>query len=340
MEFTEYTAKHADKIYNKIKEYIPNREPKEHYEWVAEYTNRRGKYGRPGLIVLWCELYGGKVEDAILPAATMQASEDWILVHDDWQDGNSLRRGKPTLHKIAGDYFAVNAGDAMHMVNWKMAHDAAKKLGQRGEEFYNRFYQMLLVTAEGQYYDMDLTKRVKDIRKFSLDDYYRSISAKTPYYTVYGPMQFGAIVAGKGSDKELDKIKEYGYPLGVAFQIKDDILDCTADEKVFGKSIGTDVYEGVKTAILWHFVRNAKEGDVRKVEAIYKKDRKDKTPADVKTVIDLFVQNGSIEFAKEKMEEFGNQALKKFEENTKNIPEGEIKKTARDAIHHMVKRIK
>lgn len=340
MEFDAYVDNYKDKIYKRICEYIPDREPKEHYKWVREYTDRQGKYGRPGLIVLWCELYGGSPEKAILPAACMQASEDWILVHDDWQDGNTLRRGKPTLHTIAGDYFAVNAGDAMHMVNWKMVHDAAKTLGKEGEEFYNRFYEMLLVTAEGQYYDMDLTKRVKDIRKFSLEDYYRSISAKTPYYTIYGPMQFGAVVAGHGSNEELDRIKEYGYPLGIGFQMKDDILDCTADEKVFGKSIGTDIYEGVKTAILWHFVRNANDGDIRKVEAVYAKDRKDKTPEDIRTVIDLFVQNGSIDFAKQKMEEFGNTAIEKFEQNSKNIPEGEIKETAREAISHLIKRKK
>jgi len=341
MEFNDYVAQYKEKIYKKICEYIPDREPKEHYRWVREYTDRMGKYGRPGLIVLWCELYGGKPDDAIFPAAAMQASEDWILVHDDWQDGNNLRRGKPTLHKIAGDFFAVNAGDAMHMINWKIAHDALLALGpERGEEFYNRFYQMLLVTAEGQYYDMRLTKIVKDIRKFTLEDYYQSISAKTPYYTVYGPMQFGAIVAGKGNDRELEKIKEYGYPLGVAFQMKDDILDCTADEKVFGKSIGTDVYEGVKTAILWHFVRNSKEEDIEKVEAVYAKERKDKTPEDVQMVINLFKQNGSIDFAKQKMEEFGNKAADMFEKNSKNIPEGEIKETARNAIKHMFKRIK
>jgi geranylgeranyl diphosphate synthase type II len=340
MKFEEYIQIHKEKIYKKICEYIPNREPKEHYAWVRDYTDRKGKYGRPSYITLWCKLYGGNVNDAILPAACMQASEDWILVHDDWIDGATVRRGKPTLHEIVGDVFAINAGDAMHMINWKMVHNAAKQLGpDRGERFYQYFYEMLLVTAEGQYYDARLTKVKKDIRNFTLEDYYQSIAAKTSYYSVYGPMQFGAIIAGQ-KGKELDKIKEYGYPLGIAFQMKDDIFDITSTVETFGKSVTNDIYEGVKTAIVWHFVHNANESDLKKVEAIYAKDRENKTPKEVAFVKDLFIKYGSVQFAEQKMEEFGRQAIEKFEENTKNIPENEIKELARDSITYAVKRKK
>jgi len=340
MEFTEYINLHKEKVYKTITSYIPNREPKEHYSWVRDYTDRQGKYGRPGYLLLWCELYGGKVENAILPAATMQASEDWVLTHDDWEDDNMVRRGKPTLHILAGEYFAVNAGDAMHMVNWKIAHDTALKLGTTiGNRFYDKFYDILIVTAEGQYYDMRLTNVVKDVRNFTLEEYYKAIAAKAGYYSIYGPMQLGAIVAGQ-KDSELDKIREYGYPLGVAFQMKDDILDCISDEKTLGKTIGTDVYEGVKTAILWHFVHNANESDLKKVEKIYAKERKDKSPEEVKYVIDMFKEYNSIDFARQKMEEFGNLAVEKFEQNTKHIPESSIKEIARNSVGYAIKRTK
>jgi len=340
MKFEKYIELHKEQVYKKILEYLPRREPKAHYDWVSEYSSRRGKYARPSLIMLWCELYGGKVEDAILPAAAMQASEDWILVHDDIMDANELRRGKPTLHKTAGVDFAINAGDSLHTVNMRMVHDAAKRLGpDRGEKFFDMFTEMLLVTAEGQYYDMMLTKRVKDIRNFTLEDYYKSIAAKTSYYTVYGPMQFGAMIAGQ-KDAELERIKEYGYPLGIAFQMKDDILDCLADEKKFGKTIGNDIMEGVKTAILWHFVRNASEPELKKVEAVYKKERQEKTKEDVKMVMDMFKKYNSFDFAQEKMDEFGKLAIDKFEKNTKHIPESEIKEAARDSITYSFKRTK
>ncbi len=340
MEFEKYIELHRHKIFSKLMEYIPNREPKEHYSWVREYSLRKGKYARPTFIVLWCEMYGGKAEEAILPAAAMQMSEDWILVHDDITDSNILRRGEPALHVGIGTNFAMNAGDSLHMMMWGIVHDVAKKLGaERGERFYKNFYDMLLITSEGQYYDMALTQRLKDIRHFTLNDYYQSIAAKTSYYTVYGPMQLGAIVADQ-KDAELKKIQEYGYPLGIAFQMKDDILDCLAKEEKLGKTVGNDIMDGVKTAILWHFVHNAKEADVKKVETIYKKDREQKTEEDIAAVIDMFKKYNSFDFAEQKMMEFGKLAVDKFEEYTKHIPESDAKDTARNAINQQFKRTK
>lgn len=304
---------------------------------VREYTDRRGKYARPNLALLWCELYGGKVEDAFLSACGIQMVEDWILLHDDWEDQNELRRGKPAAHILYGDVFAINAGDAGHMLQWKIVHDASKA-PKVGEEIYDKFYDILLVAAEGQYYDLKLA-RGKDITHFTLDDYWRSIHAKSAYYSVYGPMQLGAIAAGQ-PDRAIRQMEDYGTLIGRAFQIKDDILDCTSTEEVLGKTIGTDIYEGTKTAILWHFVQNASPPELEEVKAIYAKDRKDKTQEEVNRVIKLFENTGSIKFAQDLVDSLGREALEKFEEQTKDIPESDIKETARDAILKMAARKK
>lgn len=302
---------------------------------VREYTDRRGKYARPNLALLWCQLYGGRVEDAFLSACAIQLVEDWVLIHDDWEDQNELRRGKPAAHILYGDVFAVNAGDTGHMIQWKLVHDASKATGV-GERLYEKFYDVMLVIAEGQYYDLKLAAE-KDITRFTLDDYWRSIHAKSAYYSVYGPMQLGAIAAGQ-PDAAVKKMEGYGVPIGRAFQIKDDILDCTSTPEVLGKSVGTDIYEGTKTAILWHFVQNAPPLDLAKVKAIYVKDRKDKTQEEVASVIKLFEKTGSIKFAQELVDSMAKEALEKFEAQTKEIPESEIKETARDAILKMAAR--
>jgi len=238
MKFEEYIGKHKETVYNTICGYLPRGAPEEHHKMVREYVDRKGKYARPSLLLLWAELYGGKLEDAILPAAAMQTSEDWILMHDDWEDGNELRRGEPAAHVLYGDRFAVNAADGLHMVMWKMAHDASNKLGKTvGHRYYEKFYDMLLVTVAGQYIDMHLTHDVKDITQFTIADYYESIRAKSAYYSVYGPMQLGSIIAGM--DKEcVERIERYGVLAGNAFQLKDDILDCTVTAEVFGKNAG------------------------------------------------------------------------------------------------------
>ncbi len=337
MTFKDYCKLHNDKIYNKICEYLPNRAPKKHYKAVREYTDRRGKYHRPNLTLLWCELYGGKPEDVFLAACSIQLAEDWLLMHDDWEDSNELRRGKPTAHKIYGDVFAINAGDATHMIMWKMMHDVSK-IPNIGEKLYKKFYDIMLVTAEGQYYDLKLA-REKDIRRFTLEDYWQSIHAKAGYYSVYGPMQLGAIAAGQ-PPRIVEKIKEYGILIGNAFQAKDDILDCVSGPEVLGKSIGTDIYEGTKTAILWHFVQNAKKADLEKVKNIYMKDRKERTSEEVNLVMRLFHETGSIAYTESLVDSLAKRALKKFEQQTKNIPESGIKEAARDAIVKLAAREK
>lgn len=340
MMFEKYVDQHKETIYNKICEYLSRKTPEEHYEMVSVYTDRKGKYVRPSLLLLWTELYGGKLENAILPAAAMQTSEDWILIHDDWEDGNELRRREPSAHILYGDCYAINAGDALHMIMWKMVHDASESLGKNiGARFFNKFYDILLVTAEVQYLDMYLTHDIKDITNFTIEDYHESISAKSGYYSVYGPMQLGAIIADK-DEKDVEQIKEYGEIIGKAFQMKDDILDCTSTEEVLGKTIGNDVMDGVKTAILWHFVQNAKPSDLEKVRKTYMKCRKGKTKKEVKEVIELFKGYGSIAYAESDVDRLAKEALEKFEEVSRNIPKANLKETARDAIIRLASRYK
>ena len=339
MKFVEYAAEHADKVYNKICEHLPDREPKEHYKMVRDYVDRRGKYKRPAYLLLWTELYGGDLEKAILPAAAMQSSEDWILMHDDWYDQADLRRGKPSAHVLYGSEYAINAGDALHMIQWKIAFNAADQFDpETRKRWLDKFYDMLLVTMEGQYIDMKLTES-KDITKFTPEDYYKSIEAKSAYYSVYGPMQMGAIIAG-ADPETVERIVEYGRPVGRAFQMKDDILDITSDPETFGKSVRNDIREGVKTLILWHAVQNARPNELERLKAVYAKRREDKTDEEVEWVAEKFVEYGSVAHAEQKMNEFMQEALEAFERNTKNIPESPIKETARDSITYVVKRKK
>jgi geranylgeranyl pyrophosphate synthase len=340
MKFEDYIEEHRGTVYKTICGYLPSGPPEEHYKMVRAYVDRQGKYARPSLLLLWTELHGGKLEDAMLPAAAQQTSEDWILMLDDWMDGNELRRGKPTAHIMYGDRFAVNAGVGLLMIMSDMAFDAAIKLGKPiGTRYWKKFQHMLLVTDEGQYIDMHLTHDVTDIKEFTLDDYYDSIRAKSEYYSVYGPMQLGTIIAGM-DERYVERIEEYGEPIGKAFQTKDDILDCTSTEAVLGKSIGNDVRDGVKTGILWHFVQKASASDLEKVRKIYMKDRRDKTEGEVNEVLKFFEEYGSIAYAESEVDRLAGEALKKFEDVSRDIPESDLKKTARDAIIKLASRKK
>lgn len=338
--FKDFAAFYKERVYGKICEYLPTGEPKYFNENILRsYVDRKGQYRRPSYLLLWNLLYGGDENEAILPAAVQQVSEDWILMHDDIYDSNELRRGKPSAHILFGVNYTIIAGDALHTVMWKMINDARASLGDRGKKYFDMIYNMLLTTQFGQYYDTRLTSEIKEIDKFTLDEYYQSIYVKAAYYTVYGPMQAGVIIAG-ADDSVLDQIFRYGTPAGKAFQIKDDILDCTATEKELGKTVGNDVLEGTKTLILWHAANNAPTEVLNKLKAIYNKPRSGKTQEDVKFVLETFKELGSIDYAQKEADRLTDEAIKTFAESTKNIPDSPLKSLALDAIGNTSKRTK
>ena len=187
-----------------------------------EYPERKGKYLRPTLVLLTAEALGAKTSQAIKTAAAMQLSEDWILIHDDIEDNSEKRRGELTLHRIYGHELAINAGDSLHIIMWKILND------QRSKAVREEFYKMLLRTALGQGVEQIWTNRKN--RAITNDKYFFIADSKSAYYSIAGPMRLGAIIAGASSD-QTKKITEFGLYLGRCFQLVDDILDLDQDKK-------------------------------------------------------------------------------------------------------------
>lgn len=330
--FEEFIRLHKEHIYSELRKRLPSGEPKQFTDKIMRvYIDRKGKYVRPSFLLLWNLLYKGNEKDALLPAAIQQMSEDTILIHDDILDNNKLRRGSPSAHVLYGLNYAIIAGDALQSIMWEMVDEATTALKGRGKKYYDKIHDIWLKTNYGQYYDVRLTEEVKDITKFTLEDYYRSIHAKSSYYTVYGPMQCGAIVAGSGDDI-IEQIPVYGTPAGNAFQIKDDILDCISNEALLGKTIGNDIKNNAKTIILWHAVQNADTNTLKKIKQIYEKTPNRKTQGEVAYVIEKFKDLGSIDYAEGEAQRLVKVALNKFDRATTRIRESNIKITARDAI--------
>lgn len=185
-----------------------------------EYPERKGKYLRPTLTLLTAEALGTKRTRVALTAAAMQLSEEWILIHDDIEDNSLLRRDRPTLHRLYGKELAINAGDALHMIMWKMVND----VGMRN--ISEEFNQMLLRTTLGQGVEQIWTKRKNG--KITTDEYFFVADSKSAYYSIAGPMRLGAIMA-EISTAKIEKITEFGLHLGRCFQLVDDILDIKQD---------------------------------------------------------------------------------------------------------------
>ncbi len=318
--FKEFIALHKAAVYSKICEYVPVKEPKDFYEIMRDYVDRQGSYRRPGLVMLTGRLFGVSEEELLLPAAAQQLSEDWILMQDDVQDDSDLRRGKPAIQKIYGWVHAFNASNIGHMAMWRMLRDYIKQVGiEKGFRMYDKFYDMLEYTVEGQHVENTFIHYTKDISKATEELYFRICDSKTCYYTVYGPMQIGAIAAGKGDDV-LEALKEIGKPAGIAFQIADDVLDMTADEKVFGKRNFGDLYEGKVTLIILHAYKSATPAEKARIEAIYRKKRDEKTKEEIDFLREMIAKYKGIEYAQEVAERHGRQAREALEKHQGILP--------------------
>lgn len=284
-----------------------------HWNAVRDYPERKGKYLRPTLLILTSEALGAKTETVLKTAAAMQVSEDWLLVHDDLEDGSLERRGKPTLHLKYGDSVAINVGDALQIIMWKILNDNYQSVDKQvAGEVSNEFYRILSRTALGQNAESKWTQENR--LDMSDEDWFFIADGKTAYYTIAGPMRLGAILAGASAD-QLDKLTEFGLNLGRCFQIVDDVLDLTSDFGGLKKQTGNDIYEGKRTLILSHLLRSVGSKNKERLLAILAKPRDKKTQEEVDWVIAAMKEVGSIEHARDVATQLKNKALEIFEKD-------------------------
>ncbi len=283
-----------------------------HKQITADYCLRQGKYFRPSLILLTASAMDYPQEKAVKTAAAMEICQNWILNHDDIEDNSLERRGKPCLHRQVGMELAVNAGDALHILMWKVLKDNLEVVGHSaGLKIIEEFYLMLSRTAFGQTVEIKWNENNKT--DLTIDDILLILESKTGYYTMAGPMRLGAILAGASND-QLNKIYEFGKLIGYGFQIKDDLLDLTSDFQGRKKQQGNDIYEGKRTIMLVHLLENIDEKGREKLISILKKDREKKSKEEVDWVIGQMNEYGSIDYAEEMMEKFIDQSDNYFEE--------------------------
>ena len=311
--FMGYVKANREAIRKRVFEFLPAAQKEkglvsEYVGMVRDYPMRGGKYVRPGLVLLSCEASGGRPTEAMTTAAAMEISEDWILMHDDFQDHSLERRGKPSAPVLYGDELTVNAGDHLHIVMWEALLDNCSDLGKdRGLFVAREMTSILKTTCEGQYLDIGWCQRGSFVAE---RQYYEMIDRKTGGYTITGPLRLGALVAG--NKKALATLGAFGKPLGRAFQIHDDWLNVFSSKT--GKELGGDVLEGKRTLILIHLLEDLeKRGNSKKaaeIRALFSKTRSERTWDDVREVIALYDEHGCREWARGKALAYAAQAKK------------------------------
>lgn len=297
-----------------VEKYLPQKFPSKHYEIIADYPQRQGKYFRAALLLLANELFNGEKDEAILSAAAMQVSEDWLLIHDDFEDHSEERRHSPSLNKIWGDELAVNAGDSLHLIMWQIMGDAIRKAKIKNPwKLFDQLNESLRFTTEGQFLELNwIREKTIDI---SEEDYYQMIDRKTAHYTIITPLRLGAICSDKASNADLEKIADWGIPFGRAFQIWDDLMNIESSSDEQGKENSGDILEGKRTLLLIHLLKSCTPLEKEKIEKIYSKTREEKNLEEQHFIKELFYQYGTIDYAKTQAKQFAQEAKKIFMKN-------------------------
>jgi len=245
------------KIGEAVSQVLLNEQPHTLFNPVKYILSLGGKRLRPVLALLAAELFGKDPEVAVAPAIAVEIFHNFTLVHDDLMDRADMRRGHPTVHEKWNANTAILSGDAMvieaykYIVRVPVVHLPA---------ILDLFSTTAMEICKGQQYDMDFEQR-DDVTE---SEYIEMIRLKTAVL-IGCSLKIGAIVA-EAPDEDANALYNYGIHMGLAFQIKDDLLDVYGDADTFGKKIGGDILCNKKTYLLIKALKNSNHSQRKEIE--------------------------------------------------------------------------
>jgi octaprenyl-diphosphate synthase len=262
---------------------------------IGKYIQKSGgKRVRPAVLLMAARLCGYTGPRAVLNAAVVEFIHTATLVHDDIIDDAELRRGQKSVHSRWGNDVTVLAGDFLYIKSMAMA------LTQDTLDVVRLLCDVTLRMIEGEIYQ--LTKNgVVDLTE---DEHFEIIRRKTAFLFA-GCAQIGGMLGEAGEARELE-LREYGFNLGIMFQLIDDLLDFTGETETIGKPIGGDLREGKVTLPIIHLLKHGgPEANALVREAVQQRHVTADAWARLKT---LLAEHRSIEYAYARALEFGEAA--------------------------------
>lgn len=266
-------------------------------------------------------------------ACAIEVFQTAALVHDDIIDDSDLRRGKPSAHRALatamhntsiGNGLGLMLGDMLATASISIVANASRKLAN-ANALVTTFLTMQREVEIGQVLDLGVeTNELSNpqaLAAASLDVF----RWKTASYTTIAPLQLGMLAAGQNVEQAYAQALAIGKPLGLAFQLADDLLDVTGSSANTGKPIGGDIREGKRTVLLADALNTASEGERKELTDIF--EAKSRTETQVKRTIELFESTGAIEQSQKritalwKQAEQAIQALDASEECKKTLEE-------------------
>jgi len=283
-------------------------------------VKRKGKQMRPMFVMLSAKICGGITESTYTAASLIELLHTATLVHDDVVDDAYERRGFFSINALWKNKIAVLIGDYLLAKGLLVSLD-------------NNEHRLLKITStavkemsEGELLQIEKARRL-DIKE---SIYYEIIRKKTASL-IASACSAGAASATK-DETLIETLRLFGEKIGIAFQIKDDLLDYGVDD--IGKPLGIDIKERKLTLPIIYTLQNASKADKRKIINIVKNENKNKVKVD--WVIDFVKQNGGIQYAEQKMKDFQSEAFQLLEQ----FPESESKSSLIELVRYTIERKK
>ncbi len=296
-----FTLEEIDKIVEKgVISLDLKGEPGELYDPIEYLLSIGGKRLRPKMCLISFNLFSDNIDNRILyPAMAMEIFHGFTLIHDDIMDDASLRRNQMTVHKKWNNNIAILSGDVMCIKSYQY-------ISQCPEKYLKKVLDVFSLTAaqvcEGQQFDMNF----EEAGIITLQEYLDMIGLKTAVLIACSA-KIGAIIAGE-DERKADSLYQYGYQLGLAFQIMDDYLDTFGDTRTFGKAIGGDILCNKKTWLLVEALKRADAGQKSLLWSLMK-DHEIAPEEKIQKVIEIYKRLGVKDAAERSVNEYHVKAI-------------------------------
>lgn len=289
------------------------------YRLASDYPLRGGRALRASFCIAAARVFGAPVSDAVESAVSLELFHNAFLVRDDVEDESEERRGKPALHVLHGVPTAVNVGDALTVLGLRpLMHNRSILGPELAWRVLRETERMVRESVEGQ--ALELKWRLENACELTDDDYLRMTLKKTCWYTTIYPSRVGALI-GLRHGEDLDRFVRFGFFLGAAFQIQDDLLNLAGDHDRYGKELAGDLLEGKRTLMLLHLFRHSTPNERAWLRKFLGKPRAEKTPGDVRLVLKKMKRRGSLEYARQVAHALSGAAAHEFKMAYADVPD-------------------
>jgi geranylgeranyl diphosphate synthase type II len=300
-------------------QYLPSVEPRRYlYDLVADYPRRGGRSFRPSLCIATACAFGTPIEFALRTAVSIEMIHNAMLIHDDVEDESEQRRGKPAMHVAEGVPIAINVGDMLSLLAMR---PLLENRGILGPEISLRILEeterMARESAEGQAFELGWRRdNVIDVCEA---DYLLMVLKKTCWLATIHPSRIGTLIGARGAI-DLDRCIRFGFFLGAAFQIQDDLLNLEGDAVAYGKELSGDIREGKRTLMLIHFLEHASRTERERICTMLGQARGARADDDIRWVLERMQSYGSIHYARQVAHGLAGAAQYEFSQLYGHLP--------------------